>query len=140
VNFASVHRKAWRDDPHHHVCFDKDERRCEQCGHPLLFPLIVPPVRDKSIYGQQMKVLWDNARRMLHAADVVALVGYSCAEIDEPVNTLLLETGDGKRVLIANPSSEARERAVRLFPTARFMPAVEDLAQAVEAVRRELGA
>jgi NAD-dependent SIR2 family protein deacetylase len=140
VDFVSEHRNAWRDDPHHHVCFEKNERPCERCGHPLLFPLIVPPVRDKRIYGQQMKVLWDNARRMLHAADVVALVGYSCADIDESVNTLLREGGDGKQVLIANPSSEARERAMRLLPTARFMPAVEGLAQAVEAVRRELDA
>jgi hypothetical protein len=77
---------------------------------------------------------------MLGAADVVALVGYSCADIDEAVNTLLHETSVGKRVLVANPSREARERTMRLLPTAWFMPAVDCLAEAVEAVRRELGA
>jgi hypothetical protein len=138
-DFVFEHRNAWRDDPHHHVCFEKDERACERCGNKLLFPLLVPPLRDKRIYGQQMKVLWDNARRMLHAADVIALVGYSCAAIDESVNALLRETGDGKQVLIANPSSEARTRAMQLLPSARFMPAVESLEQAVEAMRRELG-
>lgn len=139
ADLASGHVNAWRDDPHHRVCFEKEERRCERCGHPLLFPLIVPPVPDKRIYGQQMKVLWDNARRMLRAADGIALVGYSCADIDESVNALVREAGVRKRVLVANPSGEARERAMRLLPTARFMPAVESLAQAVEVMRRELG-
>jgi hypothetical protein len=94
------------------------------------FPLIVPPVPDKRIYGQQMIVVWDNARRMLRAADVIAVVGYSCADIDEPVNALLREAGVRKRVLIANPAVDARERAMGLVPTARFMPAVDSLTQA----------
>jgi hypothetical protein len=63
VDFVSQHRNAWRDDAHHHVSFGKEERRCERCGHPLLFSLIVPPVPDKRPYGQQTNVLWQNARR-----------------------------------------------------------------------------
>ncbi len=140
ADFVSKHAAAWTADPHHHLCFDKDERPCEHCGHPLLFPLIVPPVADKRVYGQQMKVLWDSARRMLAAADLIALVGYSCGDIDQPVNDLLREAAAGKRVLIANPSGDARKRASTLLPAARLTPPVNDLAQAVEAVRRELGA
>jgi NAD-dependent SIR2 family protein deacetylase len=139
ADFVSAHRGVWPDDPHHHLRFAKDDRSCDRCGHVLLFPLIVPPVPDKTAYGQQMKVLWDNARRMLREADLLVLAGYSCADIDRPVNDLIRDAGEEKRVLIANQSCEARERTRCLLPTATFLPAVADLAQAVEAVRHEVG-
>lgn len=138
-DFVRKRRGDWHANPHHHLCFEKSDERCERCGHPLLFPLIVPPVPDKQLYGQQMKMLWDNARQMLRRADLISLVGYSCADIDKPVNDLIREAGEGKRVLIGNPSCEARERATQLLPTAEFMPAVDGLEQAVEVVRREFG-
>jgi hypothetical protein len=101
----------------------------------LQYPLIVPPVQDKSKYQGDMRAIWDNAELLLHQASLVAVVGYSCNPIDGAVNALLGSAHAGQRVLIANLSATHSDAARRLMGAADILDPVQDLREAIERVR-----
>lgn len=53
---------------------------CQGCGCTEVFPLIVPPSKEKKI--ETLKVLWLKAEEFLDKADYVLFIGYSLPEYD----------------------------------------------------------
>lgn len=81
---------------------------------------VIPPVWNKAIAANpNFRALWQNAERAIRAARHVAIVGFSFAATDLPVQSLfrvaLAKKRDLKTLVIANPSSADRRRVRGVF-------------------------
>ncbi len=81
---------------------------------------VIPPVWNKAIAANQnFQALWKNAERAIRAAEHVAVVGFSFAATDLPVQSLfrvaLARKRDLRTLVIANPSPDDRRRIRGVF-------------------------
>jgi NAD-dependent SIR2 family protein deacetylase len=77
--------------------------RCKKRGHGFLNPFLVPPSWNKNEYLQSIDVLWQQAKKELQSADILAIAGYSFPQADQYARTLLSYANQSHiKLIIAN--------------------------------------
>src|SRR4029077_3430147 len=75
-------------------------------------PAIVPPLTFKPLMSREQLSAWSAADVLLQKARIVAVVGYSFAQVDGHFNDLLRKGNPGARVIVLNPDLQGTaERA-----------------------------
>jgi hypothetical protein len=81
---------------------------------------VIPPVWNKAVAeNPNFRALWQNAELAIRAARHIAVIGFSFAPTDLPVQSLfrvaLAKKRDLKTLVIANPETADRERVRGVF-------------------------
>lgn len=116
-------------------------QRCPHCGQNEVEPVIVPPTWAKGGQSELLGPVWAEALRALREAGRIFIIGYSMPSTDEFFRYMLalaLAANEGiDKVVVVNPSSDARETFEKLFHSQFGARKLKQVPSKIEAYVRE---